>query len=531
MPPVALPDANRVIVFDTTLRDGEQAPGFSMTVADKLRVATALAELGVDVLEAGFAAASPGDEAAVRLIAASVAGPVICSMARATARDIDAAVRALEPARRRRCHVVLATSPIHREAKLKMSRVQVLETAARMVAYACQSFDDVEFSAEDGCRTEPDFLLEVAQAVAEAGANTITVPDTVGYCAPAEISRLIGFVVKGLQAFPHVRVSTHCHDDLGLALANSLAAVEAGARQVECAINGVAERAGICAVEELVMALRTREDVWGFTTGVDATRLTPTSRLLSRVVGAPVARNKAVVGANAFAHEAGIHQHGMLSDARTYEIMRPEDVGSTSELVLGKHSGRHAVARRAESLGFTLSDAELTAAVGALKRRADEVGDLDEAEVRAVLGTEAGFDAGRRLHRLDARMDASTGKALALVELVREGDDPTAPNLSAHVAVGDTPLEAAFFALREASGVAAELDALEIVQAGFGASANARAEVTIRAGGQAFMGRGRGEDPLWAGVRAVLDAFNKAARGLSAATVTTDLETRYEAVG
>lgn len=501
------PEKARVLVLDTTLRDGEQAPGFSMGVSDKVRVAQALAELRVDVIEAGFAAASPGDEAAMRAIAGAVEGAVIGSLARAAQRDIDAAARALEPARLKRCHVVLATSPIHRDAKLKMTRTQVLETAARMVAYARQSFDDVEFSAEDGCRTEPEYLVEVLQAVAEAGAATVTIPDTVGYAAPDEIGRLFRFARKGLSAFPHVRLSAHCHDDLGLALANSLAAVEAGARQVECAVNGLAERAGICALEELVMALRTRGDLFAYDTGVDATRLTPASRLVSRVVGAPTARNKAVVGLNAFAHEAGIHQHGMMSDARTYEIMRPEDVGASSELVLGKHSGRHAVARRAESLGFQLDEAGLTAAVNALKVRADEVGELDEDEVRQVLGADD-RDADWRLSRLETRTDPGPhGRAVALVELQRQGGEKVV-----HAAIGETALEAGFLAVRQASGLSAELDEVEIVQAGFGPAASARAEVSVRLDGFACKGRGRGPDPLWAGVRALTDALNKAAR-------------------
>ena len=374
-----------------------------------------------------------------------------------------------------------------------------------MVAYARERFEDVEFSAEDGCRTEPDFLLEVLGAVAEAGASTLTVPDTVGYATPDEIGRLFEFLANGLRAFPHVVLSAHCHDDLGLALANSLAAVNAGARQVECAVNGLAERAGICALEELVMALRTRGDAWGFDTGVDATQLTPASRLVSRVVGAPVARNKAVVGANAFAHEAGIHQHGMMSDARTYEIMVPADVGASSELVLGKHSGRHAVAHRAASLGFSFDEAALTAAVKALKARADAVGDLDEDEVRQVLGAD-GADAGWRLARLETRTDPDRA-AVALVELEREPGER-----SVQVAIGETALEAGFLAARQAFALFAELEEIEMVQAGFGAAAQARAEVLVRLEGDSFRGRGRGPDPLWAGVRAMTDALNRAAR-------------------
>ena len=384
--PVPGADEDRVIIFDTTLRDGEQAPGFSMSPHEKVRMALALAELGVDVLEAGFAAASPGDEEAIRRVCGEVEGPVMCSLARAAEGDIITADRALAGATARRLHIFLATSPIHRAAKLRMDRAQVLETAARAVMFGRTRFDDIEFSAEDAIRTEPEFLGDVMEAAAEAGATTLNAPDTVGYATPDEVFELFSYLKGRLARFPQARLSAHCHDDLGLAVANSLAAVKAGARQVEGAINGIGERAGNCALEEVIMALRTRGDRYGVTTGVDATKLCPASRLLSEITGNPAPRNKAIVGRNAFSHEAGIHQHGMLSDARTYEIMRPQDVGwEGAGLVLGKHSGRHALATRASALGHELGDNRLAVVFAAFKRRADEIGEVGDEELLGIL--------------------------------------------------------------------------------------------------------------------------------------------------
>ena len=389
-------DPHRVIVFDTTLRDGEQAPGFSMSPADKVRMGQALKALGVDVMEAGFAAASPGDEDCIRAVVGEIAedesGPVFCSLSRSGEDDIDAAWRALRGTSRRRLHIFLGTSPIHRSAKLKMTTDQVMAAAIRSVEYARTRFDDVEFSAEDAIRTEPEFLAEVLEAVATAGARTLNVPDTVGYATPDEIGALYRFLIARIRPrFPDVVFSAHCHDDLGMAVANTLAAVSAGARQVESTINGIGERAGNASLEEVVMALRVRAETFGVTTGIDATRLVSTSRLLSEITRSPIMRNKAIVGVNAFAHEAGIHQHGMFADARTYEIMRPEDVGfEGSFFVLGKHSGRHAVARRAEVLGHQLTGAHLTEAFAAFKARADEIGEIDDAELAAIcLATQA----------------------------------------------------------------------------------------------------------------------------------------------
>ncbi len=380
-------DPNRVLVFDTTLRDGEQAPGFSMSADDKVRMARQLAALKVDVIEAGFAAASPGDEEALRRVVGEVEGPAFCSLSRSTQADIDAAWRGLRDAPKRRIHIFLGTSPIHRAAKLQMTADQVLEAAVNSVAYARTLFDDVEFSAEDAIRTEPEFLAEVLEAVAQAGAGTLNMPDTVGYSTPDEIGALFRFVIGRVRPrFPDVVFSTHCHNDLGLAVANSLAAVEAGARQVEGTINGIGERAGNASLEEVIMTLRTRSDRFSLTTGVETTELVKSSRLLSEITHTPVMRNKAIVGMNAFAHEAGIHQHGMMADARTYEIMRPQDVGfEGSFFVLGKHSGRHAVAKRAATLGYPLGGAHLNDCLVRFKQRADEIGEINDQELLAMV--------------------------------------------------------------------------------------------------------------------------------------------------
>ena len=389
MPSVAVPGAgpNRVVVFDTTLRDGEQAPGFSMSIAAKLKMAMALRDLGVDVIEAGFAASSPGDAEAVRHVAGEVEGPVMCSLSRATEADIRIAHQALSDAPRRRLHIFLGTSPIHRAAKLNMSADEVLEAAVRAVAFGRTLFEDVEFSAEDAIRTERSFLNEVMEAVAAAGATTLNIPDTVGYSTPVEIGEIFAGVREHVTPrYPDVVISAHCHDDLGMAVANTLSAVANGARQVEVAVNGIGERAGNCALEEVVMALKTREDFFGLQTGVDTTKLVGASRLLSTLTRSPVVRNKAIVGVNAFAHEAGIHQHGMIADSRTYEIMKPQDVGfEGTRLVLGKHSGRHAIAQRAEALGYQLSGNELSHVFASFKRRADEIGEIDDSELVGII--------------------------------------------------------------------------------------------------------------------------------------------------
>jgi 2-isopropylmalate synthase len=383
---VSPPSPERVLIFDTTLRDGEQSPGCSMTHPEKLRIAHALAELGVDVIEAGFPAASRGDWEAVDAIAHEVHGAIICGLARCNREDIELAAKALKGAARHRLHVFLATSAIHRQHKLNMAREEIIRTAVEGVRLARDLCADVEFSPEDASRTELEFLAEVVEAAIEAGANTVNIPDTVGYAVPDEFSEVFRYLRKNVAGIDRIRLSVHCHDDLGMAVANSLTAVVAGARQVECTINGIGERAGNCALEEVVMALKTREAFFNVTTGIRTNRLYPTSRLVSSITGMSVPRNKAVVGENAFAHEAGIHQHGMLKHHSTYEIMRPQDVGlACSELVLGKHSGRHAFRERLKVLGFELDELELNRVFGEFKTLADDKKEVLNADIEALV--------------------------------------------------------------------------------------------------------------------------------------------------
>ena len=375
---------NRVLIFDTTLRDGEQSPGCSMTASEKLRMARQLDTLGVDVMEAGFTAASPDDHDAVREIARQVRRPVIAALARASSADIERAASAIEPAERGRIHVFIATSEIHLRHKLRIDEDECLERAIAAVEQARRYTDDVEFSAEDATRTDPDFLLRVMKAAAEAGATTVNIPDTVGYTHPDEYARLVGMVRAALP--DTVTVSVHCHDDLGLAVANSLAAVEAGAAQVECTINGIGERAGNAALEELVMALRVREDAFGRRTGIETREIHRTSRLLTELTGVEPPPNKAIVGSNAFAHEAGIHQDGVLKNPSTYEIMTPEMVGlDAGRLVLGKHSGRSALAQRYRELGHELEGEALDRAFQAFKQLADRKKTIVDADLLSIL--------------------------------------------------------------------------------------------------------------------------------------------------
>lgn len=496
-------DPNRILVFDTSLRDGEQAPGFSLGVKDKLLMAHALKSLGVDIIEAGFAASSPGDEEAIRAVANEVDGPIMCSLSRGLESDLDAAARALEPAKRSRVHIFLATSPIHRAAKLKKSRSEVLEIGVRSVAYAAKLFDEVEFSPEDAIRTEPDFLAEICQAVADAGASTLNIPDTVGYSTPDEIFRIFTDLRAALKDYPDVVFSAHCHNDLGLASANTLSALRAGARQVECTVNGIGERAGNCSLEEVIMALKVRPDLFGFTTGIDTTQLTGISRLLARATGSVIMRNKAIVGKNAFAHESGIHQHGMLNDARTYEIMRPEDVGlEKSNMVLGKHSGRHAIAKQAQAFGYNLDDLALGEVFAAFKRRADEIGEIDEAELRSLLGrTNAHGDTAR----IQAVRTAVTKAGCEIAIELAHDDGGTEKVLG----TGATAFDAGLNALAKAYRIEGQVADCEITQTGFAFDTGAFAEISLTVQGEVYRGRGRGPDPVWAGLRALCDAFEK----------------------
>jgi 2-isopropylmalate synthase len=375
-----------VIIFDTTLRDGEQAPGFSMRIDEKLRLARQLDELGVDIIEAGFPIASEADAESVRLVATEVRRPVITALARCAAKDIDSAGAALKPAARARIHLFLATSDLHLERKLRITREQCLETAVTAVKHARQYTDNVQFSAEDATRSDLPFLGQVIEAVIAAGATTINLPDTVGYCTPDEMQEFFQHIIAAVPNADRAIFSAHCHDDLGLAVANSLAAVRAGVRQVECTINGIGERAGNASLEEVVMVAKVRPERAAFTTRIRTQHLFATSQLLTQLTGEPVQANKAIVGRNAFAHESGIHQDGMLKDRRTYEIMNPEDVGvPRTTLVLGKHSGRHAVQKRCEDLGFALTKFELDRVYRQMTALADKQKSVADAEIAAIV--------------------------------------------------------------------------------------------------------------------------------------------------
>jgi len=401
----------RVIVFDTTLRDGEQAPGYSLDVTAKLAMARALDLLGVDIIEAGFPIASPADSEAVRQIAVEVRRPIIAALARTRGQDIEEAALSLRPAERSRIHTFLATSDLHLSAKLRMTRNDCLESAVSAVKLARRFTDDVEFSAEDATRSDRDFLCRVIEDVIDAGCTTINLPDTVGYATPDELREFFMEIIARVPNSGRAVFSTHCHNDLGLAVANSLAAVQGGVRQVECSINGIGERAGNASLEEFVMALRVRADRLPYDTAIQSQALFETSQLLSTLTSEPVQANKAIVGRNAFAHEAGIHQDGMLKDARTYEIMKPEDVGQSvsSRLVLGRHSGRHAVQTRCEMLGFTLSQAE----VGQVYRAVISLG-----EHRKAIGD---GDLRRIVDRVRTPASAAAASSNAHVETVGYG--------------------------------------------------------------------------------------------------------------
>ncbi|MFT3792456.1 MAG: 2-isopropylmalate synthase [Rudaea sp.] len=508
--PVATPARERVRIFDTTLRDGEQSPGFSMSRPQKLRMAHALAELGVDVLEAGFPQASEGDFEAVQAIARELRGPVIAGLARAQFGDIEACARALEPAQKKRIHIFLATSPLHRRHKLNMSREQVIETGIKAVSHAKKFCDDIEFSAEDAIRTEPDYLIAVLSAMIEAGATTVNVPDTVGYATPEEIFALFSRLKKEVRGIDKVILSSHCHNDLGLAVANSVAAVAAGARQVECTINGIGERAGNAALEEIVMALRTRADRFSVETGIRTRLLYPTARLLANVTGATIARNKAIVGDNAFAHESGIHQHGMLKNRETYEIMRPEDVGvEKTQLVLGKHSGKHALRDRLKSLGYDVGDAEVEKIFPRFKALADKKKEVFDSDLDAlVLGQDPATLGPWHLHDLVATSRQDVG-ASASVKL-RHDDGRIVGG--GEGAIGDGPVHAAIRAIELGSGIRLDIADFQIRSLSPSADAQARATLTVRHGDRDLTGRGVSTDIVEAGALAALEVVNRIER-------------------
>ncbi len=494
----------RITIFDTTLRDGEQAPGCSMNLAEKLDVARQLARLGVDVIEAGFAIASPGDFASVREVARNVRGPIIASLSRALEKDIDTAWEAIREAERPRIHTFLATSPVHMEFKLKMKPDEVLAQAVAMVRHARNLCGDVEFSAEDASRSDPVFLCRVIEAVIEAGATTINVPDTVGYAIPDEYAGLIRRIREGVPNIAKAVISVHCHNDLGLAVANSLAAIGAGAGQVECTVNGIGERAGNAALEEIAMAIRTRAEQFGVTTGLDTTQIHAASILVSSVTGVRVQPNKAVVGENAFAHEAGIHQHGVLANRATYEIMTPESIGlPRNRMVLGKHSGRHAFDDRLVELGFRVDAASATRLFAEFKDLADKKKTVSDADIEAMVrGMQTQVPEVYRLERFTINSGSSI-TATSTVRLVhRDGGE------SERVAVGDGPIDASFKAIDKIVGKKIVLENFDLSAVTGGKDAQGEARVRIEHGGRRYNGRGLSTDIVEASLRAYLSAIN-----------------------
>lgn len=499
------PNPDRVTIFDTTLRDGEQSPGCSMTQPEKLRVARALAELGVDVIEAGFPAASRGDWESVNAVAREIRGATICGLARCNRADIESAARALEVAEKHRIHVFLATSAIHREYKLNMAKDEIIRSAVEGVKCAREFSDDVEFSPEDASRTELEFLAQVVEEVIAAGATTVNIPDTVGYTVPHEFAELFRYLRKNVRGIDKITLSVHCHDDLGMAVANSLMAVVAGARQIECTINGIGERAGNCSLEEIVMALKTREAFFNATTGVNTTRLYPTSRLVSSITGMPIPRNKAVIGENAFAHESGIHQHGMLKHHSTYEIMRPQDVGlSRSNLVLGKHSGRHAFRERVRELGFEMDEGEFNRVFEEFKALADKKKELFDGDIEALVLRAEGSAAGPwSLTKLSTRSGDVTGATASVTLQHVDGRSQE------HTATGDGPVDAAFKAIEAITGINAQLRKFEVHSVTSGEDAQGEAVVYVDHNQRSYRGASVSTDIVESGTRAFLDVINR----------------------
>ena len=502
-------NTNTVKIFDTTLRDGEQAPGFSMTAGQKISMAKALEALGVDIIEAGFAAASPGDFEGIQNIAREITDSTVCSLARCNEGDIRASGEAIKPARSGRIHTFIATSPLHREYKLKMSKDEIVRRAVAGIELAREYTDDVEFSCEDAIRTERDYLKRVVEAAIKAGASTINIPDTVGYTTPEEIQDLFEFLCRDIEGASDVIFSAHCHDDLGLAVANSLAAVR-GARLVECAMNGIGERAGNCATEEVVMALNTRRDFYSLSTGIKTEGLYAASKLLATLTGNPVPRNKAIVGKNAFAHESGIHQHGVLANRETYEIMKPEHVGvSTDNLVLGKHSGRAALRSRAEKLGFTLEDNQLQSVFVQFKALADAKKEVFDADIEAlILGQAVGTQGPWSLEQLYVSAGSDDNRSPQATVTLSHEDGRKEKRVSD--AAG--PVNAVFLAISAITGHPLHLESFTVQSVTEGKDAMAEAAVRVSTEFETYQGHGASTDTVRAGAKAYLDVINRIER-------------------
>jgi 2-isopropylmalate synthase len=507
-------EENRVLIFDTTLRDGEQSPGISLNTQEKLEIAQQLARLGVDVIEAGFPITSPGDFEAVQEISRNVDGPVICALARTAAGDIDRAWEAVRDAERPRIHTFIATSDLHIKHKLQTTREDVLGQARAAVAHAKQYTDDVEFSPEDGFRSDREFMAEVIAAAIEEGATTINVPDTVGYATPDEYAAMFTRLYELVPAMRSVTVSVHCHDDLGLAVANSLAGLRAGARQVECAVNGIGERAGNASLEEIVMVVHTREPYLGLTTGTDTKEIARTSRLVSRLTGYPIQPNKAIVGRNAFAHEAGIHQDGVLKERTTYEIMDATTVGlDSNSIVLGKHSGRHALQDALAELGFEVTGQNLNTAFKRFKELADKKKQVTAMDLEAIVTDELRDEVvGYQLEWFD--VEASSRRPPHATVGVRTPDGTEVTGSF----TGDGPIDAIFRAINAATGTDARLREFRVDAVTGGQDALGETSVVVDLHGVTGAGQGVSTDILEAAGRAYVRALSNAIRRREAAS-------------
>ncbi|MAI06575.1 MAG: 2-isopropylmalate synthase [Alphaproteobacteria bacterium TMED87] len=495
---------DEVVVFDTTLRDGEQSPGASMNKEEKVKIATLLEQMKVDVIEAGFAIASRGDFDAVRAVAGVVDNSIVASLARASKGDIETAAEAIKPARRGRIHTFIATSPLHMKFKLKMDQAEVYDAINESVKFARKFVDDVEWSAEDGTRTDLDFLCRCVEAAINSGATTINIPDTVGYTIPREYHDRIAHLMNNVPNIDKAILSVHCHNDLGLAVANSLAAVEAGARQVECTVNGLGERAGNAAMEEIVMALNTRNDFLPYKTSVDTKMITQASNLVSTITGFAVQPNKAIVGANAFAHESGIHQDGVLKHSATYEIMSPESVGlKKSNLVMGKHSGRHAFSKKLKELGYDFGQNAMNDAFQRFKDLADKKKEIYDEDIRALVDEEIRVNDRIKFISLQVVCGSKVSKQTAEIELSFDG------KVLCKNASGDGPVDATFNAIKDLTFDTQHLDLYQVNAVTKGTDAQAEVTVKLKEGGKTVMGQGADTDTLVASAKAYINALNK----------------------
>jgi 2-isopropylmalate synthase len=499
---------NYIKIFDTTLRDGEQSPGCSMTPTEKVEIARHLERLNVDVIEAGFPAASPAEVEAIQILSKKVKKPIICGLARMMKTDIEACKKALQFAKHKRLHVFLATSEVHRKYKLKKGKAEILKMVRDNIRNSKKYFSDIEFSPEDGSRTEQGFLNEVVQTALEAGATTINIPDTVGYTVPSEFMDIISFLVRENPVFHSDAVlSVHCHNDLGLATSNSLAAILAGARQVECTVNGIGERAGNAAMEEIVMSLDTRKDVFNASTGINLKEITKASRALSHLTGMPVQPNKAIVGKNAFAHESGIHQDGLLKKRQTYEIIDPKKIGREShDLILGKHSGRHAFKKKLEGMGYTVGVRELDKIFSRFKELADQKKSIYDEDIVALLEDQmAKVPEVWSLVRM--RLETETGvKPKATIEIKYQGKKMETTT------GGDGPVDACYRAVDKLTKVKAKLIDYSIQAVSPGEDALGEVMVKIQVKKNEYVGRGSSTDVIEASVKAYLNALNRSAR-------------------